>query len=197
MFPLALLIRRGQQHADPRVRQRGGKHKAVEHQPEKATAICRQSIPTALQQRNGVRGKEQRFNELIADDCTFLGAIFQTLDRLSPAFGAVFGLFEKPLPKEAHGAVPAWKLGACANGWRRKARFADQYIQTGPIAEHVVREAHALVADADKIGRSQAPERSLLALAQLHARHTGEKRVAFESPEPHQEMRTAELIRIA
>ena len=133
-----------------------------------------------MEQRDRIRGKEQRLDELIADNRTFLSAIFQTLDCLSPALGAVVSLFEKPLPKEAHGAMPARQLRAGANGWRGKARLADQHIETSPVAKHVVRESHALIADAHKIRGSQAPQCSLLALFQLHARHAGEKRVAFE-----------------
>jgi hypothetical protein len=68
-----------------------------------------------LEQRNGIRCKEQRLDELIADNRTFLGAIFQTLDCLSPALSSVVSLFEKPLPKEAHGAMPGWQVSAGAN----------------------------------------------------------------------------------
>ena len=42
-----------------------------------------------------------------------------------------------------------------------------------------------------------APQRSLLALFQLHARHAGEKRVAFERAKPHEKVRAAKLVRIA
>ncbi len=93
--------------------------------------------------------------------------------------------------------MPARQLRAGANGWRGKARLADQHIQTSPVAKHVVRESHALIADAHKVRGGQAPQCSLLALFQLHARHTGEKRVAFERAEPHDEMRAAKLVRIA
>src|SRR5580700_6043132 len=104
MVPLARVLCLGQQRADPRIGQRRSKHETLKHQREKATAICGQSLPTALEQRERIRGKEQRLNELIADNRTFLSAVLQTLDRLSPTLGAVVSLFEKPLSKEAHGA---------------------------------------------------------------------------------------------
>ena len=58
MVPLARVLCLGQQRAYPRIGQSRGKHETLKHQREKATAIYCQSLPTALKQRDRIRGEE-------------------------------------------------------------------------------------------------------------------------------------------
>jgi len=101
------------------------------------------------------------------------------LDRFVAAFRASSACLRSSA-KEAHGAVASGSLRA-PRTMAQKGPFADQDIQTRPIAEHscVNRTRWSRMRTRSDTSGSRA---QLLALAQLRALHTGEKRVASRVP---------------
>ena len=182
------------QRDNPPVGQRGNEQKSIEQAIEQAPAIGRERRPGSPQQIIRIRCEKRRFEQDIAYDLALLRLVLQRFNRLPPPVGAVGRLLKKPLTEQPHGAMPPRERGAFAVCGRRQGLLADEDAQTRPVAEKVVSETDAFVANPDQIRDRHPRQDRLFGVFEPHARNTGAQRLGFQYTEMHQEVRPAGTV---